>query len=107
MAEVNISKVQPGSILAGDVALPDGTLLLKAGTILGEREIAYLSKRDVRTVSVKDGPGGSMTTEVSPSIFAERCQRLDCIFAGVEGAPHMRALKEAARHRLRFRLPWE
>ena len=107
MAEVSIHKVVPGSILAKDVTLSGGAALLREGAELSDRQIEFLKKRGVATVFIEDEPGAAASSEVSDSEYAERCSRLDKMFDGVQDAPHMTAIRDAVRSRLRLRRSWD
>ena len=107
MADVSIRKVKSGSILAKDVMLPGGSLLVKCGVALTECQIAFLQNRGIRPVFIEYDPGDTRPIQVADSVYAERCRDLDRMFEAVENAPHMTAIKEAARERLRLKRPWK
>jgi hypothetical protein len=102
---VPIEKLVSGSVLAKDVTLQNGSLLLRAGTPLNERHVALLAKHGIATVTIGEIETKSKT--VSQDVFAERCGRLDHAFGGIEKVPHMSALKSAAREQLHKTRPWE
>ena len=107
MAEVRIREVKSGSILARDVTLPGGSLLVKRGVALTDRRIAFLQNHGIQTVFIEDDPSDAKPTKVADSVYAERCRRLDRMFEALENAPHMAAIREAARQRLRLKRAWE
>jgi len=107
VAEVSIHKVTPGSILAGDVRLPGGAILVREGVALTDRQITFLKHSSITTVFIQDQSGEGASAEVSDAVYAERCGRLEEMFEPVQDAPHMAAIRDAARTRLRLRRPWE
>ena len=107
MAEVSVHKVTPGSVLARDVTLPGGAPLVRSGVALTDRQIQFLKKRGITTVFIEDGAEDGGAAEVSDSVYAGRCRKLDTMFEAVGDAPHMSAIRDAARSRLRLRRPWE
>ena len=107
MAEVSIDKVALDSVLAKDVLMPGGALLMGAGTTISEHHIAQLRKRGIRTVCVDANDEAEAGREVSDNEYAQRCERLDTMFAPVSDAPHMNVICEAARVRLRHKRTWE
>jgi len=107
VAEVSINKVVPGNTLSRDVLLSGGALLAKAGTVVTQRHIEQMTKRGIRTLHIETGAGEAKSSEVSDLDYHQRCERLEAMFADVVDAPHMSAVKEAARTRLRHKRPWE
>lgn len=86
---------------------PDGRLLLRVGTVLTDRHIDFLVKQDIRTLHVRREAASEAAGNVSDEVFESRRRRLEGMFEGLEGAPHMDALREAALRQLRRTRPWE
>jgi len=107
VAEVSIEKAQSGSTLGKDVLLASGALLIREGTVLNDRQIQLMKQRGIQTVFIADGESSDESTEVTPLAYAERTKKLDELFAPIAQAPHMAAIREAARERLKLKRPWE
>ena len=107
MAEVALSKVEPGEVLGRDVALPDGTLVIGSGTVLSERHLLLLKSRGIKSVFVGEETSSTEQEFVSDEEYNQRRQRLDRMFKDVESQPHMLSIKEAACRQLRRFRPWE
>ena len=107
MAEVALSKVEPGEVVGRDIILPDGTLVVRSGTVLSKRDLRSLKSRGIETVFVGEGASTTEQEFVSEEEYYQRHQRLNRMFKNVEAQPHMLSIKEAACRQLRRFRPWE
>jgi hypothetical protein len=107
VAEVALSKIEPGEVLGQDVTFPDGRLLLRKGTVLSERHLQFLKNQGIKTVSVGDASRPCEPQTVGREEYEERLEVLDRMFAAVESEPHMMSIKEAAGRQLHRSRSWE
>ena len=98
MKLVKIEEARPGQRAARDVTDLRGNLLFKAGTELNPELLSGCRQRNVSHLFIEDDGKPAPLTPAEIEARKEQISReIDRVFAGVDGAPVMAALREAAK----------
>ncbi|HEX7901997.1 MAG TPA: hypothetical protein VF950_29830 [Planctomycetota bacterium] len=98
MKLVKTDEARPGQKAARDVTDLRGNLLFRSGTELNAELLASCKQRNVSHLFVEDdGPSAAASPADLETRKAQIARDIDRQFAGVDGAPLMAALREAAK----------
>ena len=105
MKLVKIEEARPGQRVSRDVTDLRGNLLFKAGTELNAELIASCRQRNVSHLFIEDDGKAAPLSPAEIDARKEQIGReIDRVVAGVDGAPLMAALREAAKRYQNARL---
>ena len=98
MKLVKTDEARPGQKAARDVTDLRGNLLFRSGTELNAELLSSCRQRNVSHLFVEDeGPAAAASPADLEDRKAQISRDIDRQFAGVDGTPHMAALREAAK----------
>jgi len=75
MPQIELTKAEPGMVLAADVIGPGDTVLVTAGSELSGRHIELLKTRDVTKVDVHEITSPNESSEIDPKLLEMMTQR--------------------------------
>ncbi|MBL1292439.1 MAG: hypothetical protein COB61_001045 [Thiotrichales bacterium] len=75
MPQIELTKAEPGMVLAADVIGPGDTVLVTAGSELSGRHIELLKTRDVTKVDVHEITSPNESSEIDPKLLKMMTQR--------------------------------